>query len=72
MKKKLIVIVIIIYIASIYGAFRATEWNYTNRWKHISPDAFDVVIMLIPIINTIFAIDWILKEYNIYNIPDRL
>jgi len=61
MKIKVIVTLVLIYIASIIGAWYDITWNYENKWTHINPDGTDVAIMFVPMVNTIFSIHYILN-----------
>jgi disulfide bond formation protein DsbB len=56
----MITTIITIYILSIIGGYMGIRHMYTTMWTKIDPDLVEVVLILIPLFNTILTIGWII------------
>jgi hypothetical protein len=75
MKKKIIILTcLIIYLVSATYSYKYFNIAYSEggRWQHISPTFEDVVVTILPIMNTIIALDYTTDSmYTNRHKPDR-
>lgn len=55
----IVAITAIIYIISIFGARCWVRRQYIIKWYDINPDNIDLLLVFIPIVNTVFSIMYI-------------
>jgi hypothetical protein len=68
-------LIVFVYIMSCIYAKETIRNNYLNRWKHINPTFADIIMIYIPFVNTLCAIDGIIganvDANKILDIPVR-
>ena len=55
--------VLLVYIVSAYGTYKyiqKSHYHEDGRWNIIEPDSFDVLIMVAPLVNSWFSIEYML------------
>ena len=63
MEKIAVLILILVYIFSVIGAWYCTRWNYINLWDgQKNPNVFNIVLIFVPVINTLYCIIWIMQQ----------
>lgn len=54
-----IIILIIIYILSIFGAYKRVRYHYLHECANINPTIIDIIIILTPYVNTVMALSFL-------------
>jgi len=61
---------IILYLVSAYASWKCTQWLHIYRWKYSSPSLFDIFMIFVPYVNTIWALG-LLATVSTTERPDK-
>ena len=64
---EIVIILITIYLLSIYGAYKFVQLSYHNkkgRWNNILPDIIDIIVTFFPFVNSALSIMLLLGEWK--------
>ena len=67
-KKLILILLIVIYLISTFGAWHAIRWYHIHEWTHSNPTICDIIIVITPAVNTVTCLYWLFEQIPEINI----